>query len=77
MEEALLEHSHDVLRIGWGCPLEAPIRAVGNVFGSELMGYINYFLPISEMAAILSLWVIAIGAYYVASVALRWVKAIS
>jgi len=67
----------DQIALGWGCPLETPIQNIGNGFGSELMGYINYFIPIGEMAAILAVWVIAIGAYYLASIVMRWVKAIS
>ena len=75
--DALQEAGHEALKLGWGCPLEAPIQGVQAMFGTELLGYINYFLPLSEMAAILSVWVVSIGAYYIASVALRWVRAIS
>jgi hypothetical protein len=71
------EHGEQALQVGWGCPLEGPISGIRAAFGSELLGYVNYFIPIAEMAAILSVWVVAIAAYYVASVALRWAKAIS
>jgi hypothetical protein len=68
---------HEAMRIGWGCPLIAPIEAIRGGVGSEVLGYINYFLPLAEMTAILSAWVIAIGAYYTASIVMRWLKAIS
>jgi hypothetical protein len=77
LEDIFVNQSQEALRIGWGCPLEGPISRVSSGFGNELLGYVNYFLPIAEMAAILSVWVIAIGAYYVASIAMRWIKAIS
>ena len=65
------------LAIGWGCPLHAPIQGIAAGMGVEVLGYINYFLPISELAAILVVWLVAIGAYYMASVVLRWIKAVS
>jgi hypothetical protein len=67
----------EILRIGWGCPLHGPIQGITGGIGWEVLGYINYFLPISEFATILTGWVIAIGAYYLASIVLRWIKAIS
>jgi hypothetical protein len=70
MFEFGIDEGYEQLQIGWGCPLEAPIQSIGHGFGSELMGYINYFLPLSEMTAIL------VG-YYLASIAMRWIKAIS
>jgi len=76
-EQDLLDAGQQSLVIGWGCPLETPISNVREMFGSELLGYINFFLPISEMVSIMAIWLISIAAYYVASVVLRWVKAIS
>ena len=76
-EQLLREQGEEVLRIGWGCPLEGPIERISTGFGAELLGYLNYFLPIAEMAGILTAWVLAIGAYYAASVVLRWARAIS
>jgi hypothetical protein len=72
-----ITEGYEALSIGWGCPLEAPIQSLAGGFGSELLGYINYFLPITEISLILSTWLIAIGLYYVASIVMRWVKAIS
>ena len=72
-----VEAGQQALEIGWGCPLHAPIQTITGGFGFELLGYINFFLPLSEFAAILSVWTIAIGAYYIASIVLRWVRAIS
>ena len=67
----------EMLRIGWGCPLHAPIQGITGGMGWEMLGYINYFLPLAEFSTILTGWVMAIGAYYVASTVLRWIKAIS
>jgi len=71
-----LEEGYQQLQVGWGCPLEAPINSLTNNL-SGILGYINFFLPISELAGILTAWLIAIGCYYIASIVLRWVKAVS
>ena len=68
---------NEVLQIGWGCPIDSHIHNISEGFGSELLGYINYFIPLSEMVGISTAWLIAIGAYYMASVVMRWIKAIS
>lgn len=43
---------------------------------ADIMGYINYFIPIGTFLKILAGWLTAIGAYYVYSLILRWIKAI-
>lgn len=71
------EEAQQALIIGWGCPLEAPIQAIRTGAGAEILGYINFIIPLGEMAAILTGWLLAIAAYYTASIILRWAKAIS
>lgn len=44
--------------------------------GSEVLGYVNYFLPVKQMIAIGQAWLVAIGVYYVYVAVLRWAKAI-
>jgi len=72
-----VESANQALRVGWGCPLVNPINNITQGISSEILGYINYFVPLAEFTAILSLWVLAIGAYYIASIVLRWIKAVS
>jgi hypothetical protein len=67
----------EIIRVGWGCPLHAPIQNISAGIGGDLLGYINYFLPLAEFSGILGGWLIAIGAYYMGSIVFRWVKAIS
>lgn len=43
---------------------------------SPYLGYINYFVPVAEILAILEAWCVAIGTYYIIQIVLRWVKAI-
>jgi len=75
--DQLVDTGLQQITVGWGCPLKEPISNIRSGFGNELLGYINFFLPITEMLSILSGWLVAIMAYYIASVALRWARAIS
>lgn len=58
-------------------PFKSAIDSVTTGLGSTLLGYVNYFIPVSEMLSILSVWVAAIVFYYAISTILRWVRAIS
>ena len=40
------------------------------------LGYLNYFLPISQIIAIGEAWLVAIGLFYAYQIILRWIKAI-
>lgn len=42
----------------------------------ELLGYVNYFVPIKAMLAIAASWVGCIAAYYIYQTILRWANAI-
>lgn len=42
----------------------------------QILGYVNYFVPIGAMLAIGAGWLAAIGVYYLWQALLRWAKAI-
>lgn len=75
--EGLVAAINALLSIFPDSPFRASIETMQSRLGSQLLGYINYFLPVSEMLAILATWIVAISLYYVVSVILRWVKAIA
>lgn len=68
---------NDVL--GWIlCVLpDSPFKLLSNSPISDYIGYINYFIPIDYILSTLSLWLIAVGAYYGYKVILAWIKAIN
>ena len=41
------------------------------------LGYLNWFVPVGEMIVVATLWLTAIGLFYLYSVIARWVKLIS
>ena len=76
-QEIHVDESEEALRIGWGCPIETRIRTIRQGNAALWLGWINFFIPINEMAAMLVAWVAAIGLYYLASIVLRWFKVVS
>ena len=43
---------------------------------NEGLGWLNWFFPVSSALSLTAKWIAAIALYYLASIALRWVKAI-
>lgn len=43
----------------------------------SFLGYLNWFIPVGKILAVATLWLAAIGVYYLWSVIARWVKLIS
>ena len=78
-QEMHVEESETALStaLGWGCPIATQISRIQYGPAAQYMGWLNYFFPISQMAAMLTAWIAAIGIYYLASIVLRWVKAVS
>lgn len=58
-------------------PFRGPIDRFVESLGNDTLGLINYFLPIAEIAAFLSVWVSGVVIYYGATLLLRWIKAIA
>lgn len=43
---------------------------------SQGLGWLSWFFPVHDALALTAKWIAAIALYYLASIALRWVKAI-
>ena len=61
--------------IVWLLPT-SPFTYLELAFDSKLLGYINYFLPVSEILGILTAWGAAVGGWYLYKIILRWFKLI-
>ncbi len=56
---------------------QSPFRnALDNFTDNEILQYVNWFIPISEILGILALWLTAIIGFYAYQIILRWIKAI-
>lgn len=42
----------------------------------QFLSWLNWIFPVSECVAILTLWLLAIGVFYLYSIIMRWVKII-
>ena len=42
----------------------------------DVLGYVNYFVPVGAMLGIGTTWLVAIGTYYLYQTILRWAKTI-
>lgn len=56
---------------------ESPFNAfIANLSNLPYLNVLNWFLPVSEMLAILQVWLFTITTYYIISMAARWIKII-
>lgn len=56
---------------------DSPFRAfIDNLGDIPMLGYLNYFIPVSDFVALLTAWTAAIALFYVISAALRTVNMI-
>ncbi len=55
---------------------DSPFQSISNTDVQSFMGTLNWIFPISEIVAILQLWISAVTIYYVYQIILRWIRAI-
>lgn len=57
-------------------PLQPLIADLRNSAVADVLGYVNWFVPVGTMIGILTGWLACIAAYYVYQIILRWIKVI-
>ena len=55
-------------------PFQSFINACGDL---PYLGWLNWFIPVGQMVAIGEAWLVAVGLFYLYSIILRWIRAIS
>lgn len=55
-------------------PFVSFIDAMENL---PFLSYLNYFIPISTFISIGEAWLVSVGVFYLYSILLRWIRAIS
>lgn len=58
-------------------PLSPFHEHIQNFADSEWIAYFNWFVPVKELMIITGGWITCIAVFYLMSVLLRWIKAIS
>ena len=55
----------------------SPFRSFINSWDApQYLGWLNWFIPVSQILSIMALWLTAIGLFYLYSIIMRWVKMI-
>ena len=57
-------------------PLSPFQQFISEIGSFEYLGWLNWFFPVGDCLKVLSAWLAAIGAFYLYSIILRWIKAI-
>ena len=56
---------------------DSPFRGfLDNLAELPFLGYLKWIIPISDFLSLLSVWCTAVGIFYIASILLRFAKAI-
>lgn len=42
----------------------------------DALAWLNWFIPINEILALLAAWLVAVGIFYLYSIIMRWIKMI-
>ena len=74
MKEILNLFLNWVLNLLPTSPFTSFIKACSDI---PYLGWLNWFLPVGQCIAIAEAWLVAIGVFYMYSVILRWVRAIT
>lgn len=56
---------------------DSPFQLLDNTPIQPYLGYINWFIPVSQIVSIVAAWIFCVGIYYAYSIILRWVKAVN
>lgn len=49
---------------------------IDNFHVDQYAGFINWFVPVGQMVSVFSLWLVAVGLFYLYSILMRWIKMI-
>lgn len=71
--KALSSVANTVLDFLPNSPFREFIDKLGDI---PYLGYLNYFVPVSDFVVLLTLWTVAIGFFYVVSAVLRTINMI-
>jgi len=66
-----------ILMLVIGLLPDSPFQLLENTDVEEYLGFLNWLIPLSQIAAILQLWITAIVIFYIFQAILRWTKAIN
>lgn len=66
----------NIIQLFPASPIQPAIASLRGSAVEEVLGYVNWFIPIGTMVTILTGWLACIAAYYVYQIILRWIKVV-
>lgn len=57
-------------------PFKSFIEGIQLSIGAKYLGWLNWFVPVRQILAVLAAWLSAIALFYMYSIIMRWVKVI-
>lgn len=66
----------NIINVFPASPLQPLIATLQSSAVSEILGFVNWFVPIGTMIGILTGWLTCVAAYYVYQIILRWIKVV-
>lgn len=76
LSDALIAFAINVIHLLPESPFVVLEDLAINEFWSDVLSFVNWFVPIGTMISITEVWLTGVAVYYVYQVALRWVKVI-
>lgn len=76
LTDTLVSLGLQIISIFPASPFQPLINSLKGSAVAEVLGYVNWFIPIGTMLGILAGWLACIAAYYVYQIILRWIKVI-
>ena len=49
---------------------------IENFAGLPYLGWLNWFFPVGDCLVVMSVWLVAVGLFYLYSIVMRWLKMI-
>ena len=49
---------------------------IANFAGLPYLGWLNWFFPVGDCLVVMAAWLVAVGLFYLYSIAMRWLKMI-
>lgn len=66
----------NIINVFPASPIQPLIASLRSSAVADLLGFVNWFVPIGTMLGILTGWLACVAAYYVYQILLRWIRVV-
>lgn len=76
LTSALITLALNIISVFPASPIQPLLASLRSSAVSEILGFVNWFVPVGTMLGILSGWLACVAAYYVYQILLRWIRVV-